>query len=448
MKLLIVILALAALLGSGVSQAEELSYTFREDNDRAISAWLESNLPDLVKTYKHLHRHPELSLAEHKTAELLSTELSRCGFEVTSGVGGTGVVGVLKNGAGRTILIRTDMDALPVIEETGLDYASEVRVEREDGSHVGVMHACGHDVHMTMFVGTARLLQQMRERWSGTVVMIAQPAEELGRGARMMIDDGLFERIPKPDLCLALHVQHNLPATQVSYTSGWAFANVDSVDITIHGRGGHGARPDLSIDPIVAAAHVITSLQTIVSRRVDPMEQAVITVGSIHGGSKHNIIPNEVKLQLTVRSYTEEVRKQLLDGIKQITIATCKALGCPKAPEVVFLDEHVPASFNDPQLTAAAVDVFKRVFGEENVIEQKGEMGAEDFSRYARFLKVPGLQFRVGTISRQLYEASLLPGAASLPSIHSSKFVPLPEESVRTSVRAMSNLALALLAKN
>ncbi len=310
------------LVAPRAGSAEGLSTTHSAADAGAVSRWLVGHMPSLLETYKHLHAHPELSLQEVKTAALLADGLTKSGYKVVSGVGGTGVVAVLANGPGPTVLIRGDMDALPIIEETGSEYISKVRVTKDDGSTVGVMHACGHDVHSTMLLGTGQMLSDLRERWRGTVVLVAQPAEEIGQGARMMIEDGLFERFPKPDFCIALHVQHNLPIGHIGYTSGWAFANVDSVDITIFGRGGHGARPNMAIDPIVTAAHVITSLQTIVSRRLDPLERAVITVGSIHGGSKHNIIPDEVKLQLTVRSYTDDVRKQLLDSIRQIATDT------------------------------------------------------------------------------------------------------------------------------
>ncbi|MCH8851145.1 MAG: amidohydrolase [Planctomycetes bacterium] len=294
-----------------ITFGDSVRTTHSASDASSVAKWLDQNIQDLLKTYKHLHANPELSLQEVKTAALLAESFKRDGYEVTTGVGGTGVVAVMTNGDGPTVLIRGDMDALPIIEETGLDYISKVRVSKDDGTKVGVMHACGHDVHSTMLMGTARLLSELRTQWRGRIILVAQPAEEIGQGARMMIEDGLFERFPKPDFCIALHVQHNLPVGHIGYTSGWAFANVDSVDITVFGRGGHGARPNMAVDPIVAAAHLITSLQTIVSRRLDPLERAVITVGSIHGGSKHNIIPNEVKLQLTVRSYTDEVRKQL-----------------------------------------------------------------------------------------------------------------------------------------
>jgi amidohydrolase len=412
----------------------------------AIDGWLEGHLPGIVEAYKHLHANPELSFQELKTATFIARSLEKSGWQVTQGVGRTGVVAVMKNGDGPTVLIRGDMDALPVIEQTGLPYASKVLVKNPDGTTVGAMHACGHDVHSTMLIGLAPLLADLKEHWKGTVVLIAQPAEEIGRGAKAMIADGLFEKFPKPDFCLSLHVKHNLPVGTLGYTSGFAMANVDSIDITIHGKGGHGARPHDTVDPIVTAAHVITALQTIVSRRLNPVEPAVITVGSIKGGTKHNIIPDEVKLQLTVRSYSDEVRKLLLDGIRQVTTDTCKTFGCPKPPEIrIDEDEFTPASYNDPALTSAAMDLFSQLIGKDKIHEFPAEMGGEDFGRFAKHLGVPGLQYRLGTQAPEKYEASLKPGADPLPSLHSPLFHPVAEPTVRLAVESMANLALSLL---
>ena len=418
------------------------------DHEKAISAWVDQHQAGIVAHYKHFHTNPELSFQELKTSAYIAKNLEEAGFEVTSGIGKTGVVAVMKNGEGPTILIRGDMDALPVVEQTGLPYASKVEVKNPDGTTVGAMHACGHDVHCTLLVGLGPLLAELKDHWSGTVVLIAQPAEEIGRGAKFMIRDGLFEKFPKPDICLAMHVKHNLPVGSLGYTSGWAAANVDSVDITIFGKGGHGARPHDSVDPILTAAHVITSLQSIVSRRVNPIEPAVVTVGSIHGGTKHNIIPNEVKLQLTVRSYTDEVRKLLLDSIRQVTADTCRAFQCPKDPIVqVDEEEYTPAAYNNPELTEAAANLFRNLVGNDNVHELPAEMGGEDFGRYARHLGVPGLQYRVGTISKERWDASQETGADPLPSLHSPLFYPEPEETVSLTVKSMANLAMALLQK-
>jgi len=439
------IVLLPCALGAPIRGAE-VSATFREDQHRNVQRWLDSNLPVLVATCKHLHANPELSLQEEQTAKLVAEALRAAGLEVTAGVGGHGVVGVLRNGEGPVILVRGDMDALPIVEESGVDYASKVTVTKDDGQTVGVMHACGHDIHTTMVIGTAQALVALRDSWRGTVVLIAQPAEELGLGAGAMIADGLFERFPRPEICLSLHVSHKLPAGQVGVTPGWSAANVDSVDITIYGRGGHGARPNSTVDPIVTAAHVITQLQTLVSRRVDPIEPAVVTVGSIHGGSKHNIIPNEVTMQLTVRSYTDEVRRLLLDGIRQITTDVCASFLCPKPPDVIVDDAtFTPACYNDPGLTRAAADVFGRMLGKDQVIELKPEMGGEDFGQFAKHLNVSGLQYSLGSISRETHARSLEPGAAPLPSLHSSKYLADLEPAVRSAVGTMTMLTLALL---
>lgn len=426
--------------------AADVSATYRENQHRAVEGWLAQNLPALVATCKHLHTNPELSLHEEQTAKVVAENFRKAGLEVTTGVGGHGVVGVLRNGDGPVVLVRGDMDALPITEETGLDYASKVTFTRPDGRTVGVMHACGHDIHTTMAIGTAQALSALRDLWRGTIVIIAQPAEELGLGAAAMIRDGLFERFPKPDYCLSLHVSHKLAVGQVGYTPGWSAANVDSVDITIYGRGGHGARPNTTVDPVVTAAYLITQLQTLVSRRVDPIAPAVVTVGSIHGGSKHNVIPDEVKLQLTVRSYTEQVRRQLLDGIRQIATDVCASFQCPRPPDVVVDDDtFTPACYNNPDLTRGAAEVFRRLLGEDQVIELPPEMGGEDFGQLDRHIDVPGLQYSLGTVNRERYAESLKPGADPLPSLHSSRYQADLEPSVRHGVSTMSMLTLALL---
>ncbi|MBW2229468.1 MAG: amidohydrolase [Deltaproteobacteria bacterium] len=436
------LLAAVCLLASPASaQSTEAA----KERQAFVDGWVERNVAGLVVLYKELHANPELSLEEEATAELVATELHRAGYEVTPAVGAFGVVGVLRNGAGPTVLIRADMDALPVTEATGLDYASRVVVTREDGKSVGVMHACGHDVHTTNLLATARLLALARDRWSGTLVLIAQPAEELGRGAKAMIGDGLFDRFPVPDYTLALHVESSLAAGEIGYRAGWAFANVDAVDVTIHGRGGHGARPHLASDPIVTASYFVTALQTLVSRRVDPKDSAVVSVGSFHAGNKHNVIPDEAHLQLTVRSYTDDVRKLLLDGITQIATDTCAIWDCPAPPDVTIREDYTPAVYNDPELTARAVRVFETAFGKQRVVERPPSMGGEDFGRYGRMLGVPSLIFRVGAQDPALLAASREPGGPKLPSLHSSRFAPKPEPTLRAAVRAMGLLALDLL---
>ena len=410
-----------------------------------VDGWVERELDGIVALYRELHANPELSRQEHATAARVAEAFEAAGYDVTRGVGETGVVGVLRNGDGPTVLIRGDMDGLPVVEETGLEYASRVRVASPSGTgEVGVMHACGHDVHVANLIATARLLAELREQWSGTVVAIAQPAEEIGWGALAMIEDGLFERFPKPEFAIALHVDNDVAAGDVAITSGWSAANVDSVDITLFGRGGHGARPHQAVDPIVAAAHLVTSLQTLVSRRVAAQDPAVVTVGSIHGGTKHNVIPDEVKLQLTVRSYSDDVRTTLLDGIEQLAVDTCRAFQCPDPPLVETKDTYTPAVYNDPALAERARGLFAAALGAERVGEKPPGMGGEDFGRYARTLGVPGLQYRLGTADVEaLAEAAA--GGAPLPSLHSSRYAPVARPALATAVRTLGGLALDLL---
>ncbi len=413
-----------------------------------IKQWVSEHLDGLDGLYRDLHAHPELSLHEEKTAARLSGVLEKAGFQVSEKIGGTGVVGILMNGPGPVVLVRTEMDALPVIEETGLPFASTVQALDDRGRKVGVMHACGHDVHMTVWSGTASFLGQHKELWKGTVVFIAQPAEEIGAGARQMIDGGLFTFFPKPDFTLALHVDSELPAGVIGYTPGYCYANVDSVDILVRGRGGHGSAPQTTHDPVALAARIVMGLQTIVSREVDPLDKAVVTVGSIHGGTKHNIIPNEVKLQLTVRSYTDKVRRQLLDGIRRVARGEALAAGFPEEllPVVTVLDEEfTPAAYNDPGLVARVNPAIARELGAENVVEVPPSMGGEDFGRYAASAKVPGYMFRLGSIDRVRWEAAQQPGAEPLPSLHTSHYAPLLEASVRTGATAMAAALLELL---
>lgn len=432
--------------GHAMAQSGMLNGQYRHDLRDAIDAHLEKSLPRWFEIYKTCHENPELSLQEKESAARLAKLFREAGIEVTEGVGGHGVGGVLKNGGGPTVLIRGDMDALPIIEETGLPYASKVKVELGDGSHVGVMHACGHDMHQTVLAGTAQTLFALKDRWKGTVVFIAQPAEEIGTGARMMIEDGLFDRFPRPDCCIALHVNHEMKTGTVGYTSGWVWANVDSVDITIFGKGGHGAFPHGAVDPIVTAAQVVNALQTIVSRRLNPLDNAVVTVGSIHAGTKHNIIPATAQLQVTVRTFTDEVRKEVLDSIRRITVETAKANGCPREPRVVVRDdEFTPAAYNDPELAAKSAEVFRRVIGEENVFERPASMGGEDFGRFARHLGVPGFMFVLGVVDEDRFEAAKKPGAEPLPTVHSAKFRTDPLPTIRTGVSCMTHLALSLL---
>src|SRR2546422_237000 len=415
-----------------------------------LQARANQEYPRLFELYKHLHTHPELSLHEEQTGQRVADELKEAGFEVTTRVGGHGVVGVLRNGRGPTILVRTDLDALPVKEQTGLPYASTVRATDDKGAAVEVMHACGHDVHMTVLVGAARTLVSLKDRWQGTLVMIGQPAEEKGSGARKMLADGLFTRFPKPDYCLALHVKADLPAGSVGYIEGYALGNVDSLDITIRGVGGHGAWPHKTKDPIVLAAEAVLAFQTIVSREIAPGEPAVVTVGSIHGGTKHNIIPDEGMLQLTLRSYTDQVREQTIAAIKRITGGLAEAAGLPedRMPIVVLRDqEFTPATYNDPGLTRRVAAALKEWLGEANVRPAKPVMGGEDFSEYGRTPdKIPICLFWLGAVKPELVQESEKTGKP-LPSLHSSQFAPLPEPTITTGVIAMTAAVLELAGK-
>jgi hippurate hydrolase len=418
--------------------------------DDAVAQSVNHEYPSLLELYKHIHAHPELSMHEKDTAARIGKELRKAGFDVTTGVGGSGVVGVLRNGPGPTVLLRTELDALPVKEETGLPYASTATTRNDVGVEVPVMHACGHDVHMTVFVGTARLLQQMQSEWHGTLVMMGQPAEEAGDGARDMLKDGLYTRFPRPDYCLALHCSADQPAGTVGWTEGPALANVDSVDITIRGVGGHGAFPQDTKDPIVLAAETVMALQTIVSRELKPGTPAVVSVGSIHGGTTHNVIPGEVKLQLTLRSYSEEVRLQTIAAIRRITHWLGLAAGLPedRLPVVQVLeDEFSPVMVNDPTLTRRVTQVFRTVFGESNVLHRDPVMGAEDFGQLSRTPeKVPICMFWLGTVSAESVTESQHSGKP-LPSLHSGLFAPLPEPSIKTGIRAMTAAFLDLTGK-
>ena len=410
---------------------------------------VEAEYPSLFEFYKYLHAHPELSFQESRSAGRVAEELRRCGFEVTTGVGRQGVVAVFRNGVGPTVLVRTDLDALPVKEITGLPYASTVTATNAEGVVVPVMHACGHDLHMTCLVGTARVLTGMKDRWNGTLVFIGQPAEELGLGARAMLADGLYQRFPRPDFCLALHDNAQYPAGSIVYTPGFTFANVDSADLVVHGVGGHGAYPHTTKDPIVLAAKIVLALQTIVSREVKPGEPAVITVGSIHGGTKYNVIPSDVHLQLTVRSYTDAVRNQLLEAIKRVARGEAAAAGIPEnlMPEFKLAEGFTPATYNEPKLTERIVTVFKSWFGEQAVILKTPSMGGEDFSEFGRTAeKVPLFNFEVGGVDPVKYQESQRSGAA-LPSLHSAVWAPVVEPTMKTGITAMSAAVLELLGK-
>ncbi|MGH9440890.1 MAG: amidohydrolase [Thermoanaerobaculia bacterium] len=400
----------------------------------AYSAPPASLSPELHALYVDLHQTPELSLHEEKTAAKMARQLRRLGFEVTERVGATGVVGVLRNGAGPAVMLRTELDALPVEEKTGLPFASHVRTRNDDGVEVPVMHACGHDVHMTCWVGTAEAMAESRAQWRGTLVFIAQPAEERGMGARAMLADGLFSRFPKPDFVLALHDTPTLATGTVGYTAGPAFSSADSVDLTIYGKGGHGAHPEATVDPIVIAARTVLALQTLVSRENDPLDPAIVTVGSFHGGSKHNIIPDEVKLQITVRAFREAVRKRLLSGIERIAKAEAAASAAPRSPEMKIVDVSSAVTVNNPALTGRVAAALRRRFGESRVIEMPRDTVSEDFSEYS-LAGVPAVIFRLGATEPQRFARARASGE-NLPSLHSSFFAPDADAAIRTGIEA------------
>ena len=423
----------------------------------SLDARIDRDLPSLVEIYKQLHAAPELSGAEARTSAVVARELRALGFSVTDHLGkyqdpnftGYGVAGVLKNGAGPTVMVRTELDALPVVEQTGLPYASTVHTKNAAGQDVGVMHACGHDVHMASFIGTARELTATKDHWHGTLVMLGQPAEETLTGADAMLRDGLYERVPRPDVVLAFHDSSDLEAGKIGYCPGFAMANVDSVDITIRGVGGHGAMPDHTKDPVVLAAQTVLALQTIVSRQVSPTDATVITVGSIHGGAKRNVIPDEVVLQLTVRTYKKDVRAKVLAAIERTTRGLAEAAGVPqdRMPIVtVSTTERGDALYNDPALTARMATVWEQAFGKDQVVEIPPEMVSEDVGHFGLDGKIPVLQFRVGAVDPAVMRQYAAAGTP-LPALHSALFCPLPPPTIRAGVKATTLAVLALMNK-
>lgn len=409
--------------------------------DDTVDQWITDHLDELQTLYRHFHQTPELSFHEEQTAARVAEEWKKLGIEVTPNVGGHGVVGILKNGNGPTLMLRTDLDALPITEQTGVEYASSVTTKNDDGVEVGVMHACGHDIHMTNIIGIARLLVAYKDRWSGTILFIGQPAEERGAGAKAMLEDGLFDRFPRPDFAVALHVDSFLPAGMIGYRGGYAMANVDSCDITINGRGGHGSYPQGTVDPIVQASQLVLDLQTIVSREIAPLEPAVVTVGSIHGGTKHNIIPDSCHLQLTIRSYTPEVRKHLKEAIMRKAKAVATSYRAPE-PDIEYT-EGTPSLFNDERLTERLLIAFVERLGEKRVIESDQSMGGEDFARYG-LAGVPIFMYKLGSVKRERLSKYAETGEMP-PSLHSSKYYPDPELTLKTALESMSAAVFELL---
>jgi amidohydrolase len=433
------IVTMGTMLSAPMAQADTLRDAIAKD------------MPSLMNLYRDLHANPELSFQEVRTAAKLAAEARRLGFEVTEKVGKTGVVAVMKNGAGPVVMIRADMDGLPVEEQTGLPFASKQRGISKSGTQSGIMHACGHDTHMSAWVATARQMAADKAKWSGTLVMILQPAEEIGAGAKAMLDDGLYTRFPKPAYVLGFHDAAQFPAGMIGYTSGFALANVDSVDIKVRGVGGHGAYPQTTKDPILLASRIVGSLQQLVSREVDPQDAAVVTVGSFHAGAKHNIISDEATLLLTVRSYSDETRKMLLDGIKRIAKGEAIAAGVPedRMPIVsIAEDEFTPATYNTPELTSRIAAIFNARFGQDRVKVAPPVMGGEDFSQFYRADKanVQSLIFWVGGVPAADIQAAKN-GEKTLPSLHSPFWKPDAEKVIASGAEALTAAALHLMDK-
>jgi hippurate hydrolase len=412
---------------------------------------IDRELPALLDTYKKLHAAPELSMKEEKSSALVAARLRELGYEVTERVGKYeqpgetcyGVVAVMKNGAGPVVLIRSDMDGLPVTEQTGLPYASTVKTKNATGEEVGVMHACGHDVHMTTLVGTAKMLASMKDKWRGTVMLVGQPAEEIVAGASALLRDGLYERFAKPDYVIAIHDAAVLPAGTIGYTPGYTMASSDSIDVTIRGVGGHGAAPEKGKDPVVIAAQFVVALQSIVSRERSPLDPVVVTVGSIHGGTKRNIIPDEVNLYLTVRTYKPEVRDRVIESIGRIARGIAMAAGVPddRMPIVKHhIEEAVSPTYNDPALTERVAAALARELGAANVKKIDPFMVAEDFGKFGLGGKIPTTMLHLGAT-----DPAIISGGGTVPGLHSSKFAPVPELTLRTGVKAMTTMALDLL---
>ena len=430
-------LAAAAMTVSSPAAAATLQESIRAD------------MPMLLALYRDLHANPELSMEEVRTPALIAPKMRELGFDVTEHVGKTGVVAVMKNGPGPVLLIRADMDALPVKEQTGLPFASKAVGKLPDGSETPVMHACGHDTHITTWLATARRLSSMKDQWSGTLVMILQPGEERVMGAQAMLDDGLFKRFPKPDYLLAFHDSASLPAGQIGVTRGYALANIDSVDIDVKGVGGHGAYPQATKDPIVLASRIVTSLQTLVSRENDPQNPAVVTVGTFHAGTKRNIIPDDARLQLTVRSYSPETRKLLLDGIKRIAAGEAIAAGMPedRMPVVTRINETGDATFNTEPFSTRLSKLFTSHFGADRFETTKPTMASEDFSQYWLTDKTKqSVIFWVGGVPKAKWDA-VGGDVTKLPSLHSPLWAPDAQAVISTATEAMTLAALDVLKK-
>ena len=432
---IVVLICVLALATAALGQA----------TDPKLAAEVDAVYPQLEKLYFDLHQSPELSFQEANSSAKLADIARKLGYEVTDHVGGYGVVAVLKNGPGPTVMFRTDMDALPVEEKTGVAYASHVHAKDITGDTVPVMHACGHDIHMSSWTGTATIMAQTRDRWSGTLIMLAQPAEERVSGAKAMIKDGLFTRFPKPDFAIGMHDSAILPAGKVGILAGPAMASSDALEVTIYGKGGHGASPHTTVDPVLIAARSILSFQTLISREKDPVEPGVLTVGSIHGGAKANIIADELKMQISIRAFTPQVRDLLVHGVERIVRAEATAANAPRMPEVK-ITESTDALVNDPKLVARLMPVLERELGQQAIAEMKPFTASEDFSE---FLKpgIPGFFLNVGGVPPAKYQAAN-GDASKLPSLHSALWAPDYRPTIHMAVAAEVSVLRELLKKN
>ncbi len=406
---------------------------FAAAQNTQVKDQLEPVLPDAYALYLDLHQHPELSSHETRTAGLLAQRLRQLGYEVTENVGGTGVVGIMNNGSGPTVMLRTELDALPVEELTGLPYASKIRTKDDSGRDVPVMHACGHDLHMSSWWGTAAIMASTKDTWHGTLMLIAQPAEETISGAKRMVEDGLFTRFPKPDIGIALHDTNEMPVGQVGITPEYTYANADSLRITVYGKGGHGARPETTVDPIVIASSIVVRIQSIVSREIRAGEVAVITVGYFQAGTKNNIIPDQAQMGLTVRSYKPEVRKHLLTAIERIAKGEAEAGGAEKMP-LIEEYESTSAVYNDPILTRHLAATLETTLGKSNVVVRPPTIVSEDYSVFVEE-GVPSVYFGLGVADPEKLRQAKAAGK-ELPSNHSPLFAPVAEPALRTGITA------------
>jgi len=430
-------LLIAALLFPSITSAQ----TSRA-GDGVSAAQVDAIYPDIETLYIDLHRNPELAFHEQRTAATLAARVKALGYEVTTGVGGTGIVAILKNGAGPVVMLRTELDALPIEEKTGLPFASTVKTRNDAGEIVPVAHMCGHDLHMSAWAGTAELMAKNREQWRGTLMLVGQPAEEIVAGANAMLRDGLFTRFPKPDYALGIHDEHSLPAGVIGFHSGYFRANSTGLDMTVYGKGGHGAFPQSAIDPVVIAARIVLSLQTIVSRENNPMDPAVITVGSIHGGSASNIIPDQVKLQITVRSLDPAVHKRLLAAIERQAKGEALAANAPKEP-LIETRSNTDAVYNDPELTRRMAAAARAALGADQVVEMPAQMGGEDFSQFG-LAGVRAVLLHVGAVDAAKLEESRKSGVP-VPGVHSPLWAPVREPAIKAAIRAETAILMDLL---